>query len=384
MRTSADSYAYRIVHSMLRLQEGERLNVTAGPETIAFAHKVAHEAADSSGVPASLVYVENGRVESADEIAPTSGSPRDPEGEVMLHLAAFTPSTFKEEDELDAIHLQAHRLLADPVFLDRRISIPWAVAYVPTATWAEFVHGPGATVDRLYLDLAEALTLDEEDDHSATLEKVLSMRAEKLSSLHLRKIRLESPMVTLEADVARGASIGTSAVRLPSGRFFYPSLPCEDLIIPVDCRSAKGTLRASYPFRFFDRVIEDATIKVEGGRITSLESQYPGYVARYLNIDEEASRLSEVILCEELTRASRFKKAWGVPMLDRMRTSQVVFGGITPERITLGDESLLGAHGLNTSMARLEVPVGGHGLSVTGLDEDGNQVTIFKDGLFSC
>ena len=70
MDTLADRYAHFIIHSMLRLEDGEKLTIHADDQTIAFAHKVTHEAADTSGVPVALVYIENGRVESVDEIAP--------------------------------------------------------------------------------------------------------------------------------------------------------------------------------------------------------------------------------------------------------------------------------------------------------------------------
>ena len=380
MDTLADRYAHFIIHSMLRLEDGEKLTIHADDQTIAFAHKVAHEAADTSGVPVALVYIENGRVESVDEIAPEFAQ-KDAVGNVMLHLATFTVHPFDRNAEMDAVNLQRHRLLADPIFLDRRIAIPYAVAYVPTASWAEFVYGPSATVDRLYLDLADFLSIEEGNDFTSTLERTLAERCRILNAMDIKKLTLTSATMELEAQLASGSKIGTSASRLAGGRFFYPTLPCEDIIVPVDFSKAEGHFRSTYPFRFFDSVVEDVEIEVHEGRITAFRSDRNDLVDAYMNIDSMSSCIGEIVLCESLTQAAGFHRSFGIPQLDRMRTSQVVFGGVSPELVTLDDESELAHNGLNTGFARLEIPVGGRDLKVVATLCDGTEVTIFEDGL---
>ena len=382
MNYLADRYADFIVHSMLRLEEGEKLTVHANSETVEFAHRVAHEAAESTGVSVALVYIENGKVESVDEIEP-SYSAGDARGNVMLNLASFTPSVYRSDDELDAVHLQMHRLLADPVFLDRRIGIPYAVAYVPTASWAEFVYGSGATTDQLYLDLADYLGIEDGDAAARTQARVLELRCRELNELDIRSVELEIGRTRLSARLAEGARIGSSAVRLPGGRTFYPTFPAEDIIFPLDYRHADGTIVSSYPFRFFDRVIQGAEITVKDGRITSFSCDAPQLAQAYVNIDTMAGMAGELVLCDSMTPSSRFDLAFGIPLLDRMRTSCMVFGGVSPELVTLEDEAQLDACGLNTSFARLEVPFGGRDLNVSALTGDGRRVQIYKDGLFS-
>ena len=71
MNMLADRYALFIVHSMLRLEDGDRLTIHSNEETIEFAHKVAHEAADTTGVPVSLVYIEKGEDSGAHSSSTT-------------------------------------------------------------------------------------------------------------------------------------------------------------------------------------------------------------------------------------------------------------------------------------------------------------------------
>ena len=109
MSYSADRYAYYIVHRMLRLKEGEGLTLNANPDTIEFAHKVAHEAAETTGCTVSLVYIENGTPQSVDEIEP-SFKPHKALRPVMLHLASFSQAPFNPDEESDARYQYRMRL----------------------------------------------------------------------------------------------------------------------------------------------------------------------------------------------------------------------------------------------------------------------------------
>ena len=236
-------------------------------------------------------------------------------------------------------------------------------------------------MDRLYLDLADFLSIEEGNDFTSTLERTLSERCRILNAMDIRKLTLTSSTIELEVQLASGSKIGTSASRLDGGRFFYPTLPCEDIIVPVDFSKAEGHFRSTYPFRFFDSVVADVEIEVHEGRITAFRSDRNDLVAAYMNIDSMSSCIGEIVLCESLTQAAGFHRSFGIPQLDRMRTSQVVFGGVSPELVTLDDESELAHNGLNTGFARLEIPVGGRDLKVVATLGDGAEVTIFEDGL---
>lgn len=382
MNFYADKYAHYIVNRMLRLEEGEKLSINCNEDTLPFAHVVAHEAAETTGQSVSLVYIENGKVESVDEIDPSYQVKSD-KGVAMLHLASF-PS-FDMDAELDAKALQEFRLLSDPIFLDRRISVPWATAYVPTTKWAEFVYGTGATTDKLWMDLADLLELEDEDsvDLTETLEKVLSLRAQKLNSLKAITLKLESSTCELTLPLALDYKATPSAAKLKNGRTFYPSLPCEDISVALDFTKANGHFDTTLPFRLFDRIFENASITIKDGEISgfSLEGG-SGYINKFINIDKLSKNVGELILCDGMTHSSFFKKALGLPNYDRMRTTSIVFGGVNPEGITLEDEAALDGSKLNTSFARLELPLGSDSLKITAINQFGKESVIMEDGVF--
>lgn len=383
MNFYSDKYARYIVNRMLRLEEGEKLTINCTEETVEFAHLVAHIASNLTSVPVSLVFIKEGKVESVDEIESEIENKEKSKGDVMLYLAPFPK--FDIERELDIKALQEFRLLADPIVLDRRISIPWAVAYVPTLAWAEFVYGAGEGVDKLWTDLAALYELDEADeiDLLSTQQRALSARAKTFNALDVDTLILKGSNCNLTLKTSKGMQAITSAIRLPSGRFFYPSLPCEDLIIGLDLKGADGAFSTSLPFRFFDKIIQNSYVEIKGGKIVKFEIEgNVDLVAKYINIDPLSASVGELILCDSLSRSALFKKPLAIPVIDRMRTSTLVFGGVTPEAIKLEDESFLPRYNINNSISRLELPLGSASLSVIALTSSGKAIQLMKDGSF--
>ena len=381
----ADKYAHFILDRMLRLESGEKLTINCNEENFSFAKQLARLAAEKTGVNSTLVYIEKGKVESVDEIEPPYQG-KETGKACMLHLASLPECSFDKEKELGARELQEFRLLADPIVLDRRISVPWATAYVPSPYWAEFLYGAGETVDRLWMDLAELYDLEDGDTTDMTIsqEKVLRKRIRVLESLGISELHLKGPNLYLKLPLSQGVSFQTSAVRLKDGRFFYPSYPCEDVFIPIDFRRASGYFSTTRRFRLFDRFFENASVSVENGRIKGFVLEDGNdEINRFFQTDSKSAMLGELILCDHMTQASRKDLCLGVPILDRMRTTTIVLGGVSPEAITEEDESRLEENGINTSFTRLELPIGSDELQVTALLENGDEVDIMIDGSFT-
>ena len=70
MNNIEQKYAEFILNEELRIEGGEKLTINANEETIAFAHLLAHMAAEKTGVNVQIVFIDHGKVESVDEIEP--------------------------------------------------------------------------------------------------------------------------------------------------------------------------------------------------------------------------------------------------------------------------------------------------------------------------
>ena len=159
MNTISERYASYIINRQLRLETGEKLTVNCNEDTLDFAGTLSKMAAEATGVPVQLVYIRDGKVETVEEVDPDFTAKANGRA-VMVHLASFPSFKALDESDLSARELQEYRLIAEPVITDRQISVPWATVYVPTAAWAEFVYGQGATTDSLWLMISDMLALD--------------------------------------------------------------------------------------------------------------------------------------------------------------------------------------------------------------------------------
>ena len=381
MNTISERYASYIINRQLRLETGEKLTVNCNEDTLEFAGTLSKMAAEATGVPVQLVYIRDGKVETVEEVDPDFTAKANGRA-VMVHLASFPSFKALEESDLSARELQEYRLIAEPVITDRQISVPWATVYVPTATWAEFVYGQGATTDSLWLMISDMLALDREGIDLMIRDSIHTSRRKRIEDERITDIFIKGPSADLHLKRNRRARITGTLSTLRDGRSFEPTSPAEDTVIALDEFSGEGTFRTTYPFRLFDRVFQDAAVTIENGRIKTFSTEGGAlHVSKYLNIDEESGRVGELAIADGYTPVSRVRVASGIPALDQMRTTSLVFGGITPAAVTPGSDEELKQDGVNTSFVRLVLPIGDMETEIKAYTEDGRYITLMEDGI---
>lgn len=381
MNTISERYASYIINRQLRLETGEKLTVNCNEDTLEFAGTLSKMAAEATGVPVQLVYIRDGKVETVEEVDPDFTAKANGRA-VMVHLASFPSFKALDESDLSARELQEYRLIAEPVITDRQISVPWATVYVPTAAWAEFVYGQGATTDSLWLMISDMLALDREGIDLMIRDSIHTSRRKRIEDERITDIFIKGPSADLHLKRNRRARITGTLSTLRDGRSFEPTSPAEDTVIALDEFSGEGTFRTTYPFRLFDRVFQDAAVTIENGRIKSFSTEGGAlHASKYLNIDEESGRVGELAIADGYTPVSRMRVASGIPALDQMRTTSLVFGGITPAAVTPGSDEELKQDGVNTSFVRLVLPIGDMETEIKAYTEDGRYITLMEDGI---
>lgn len=381
MNTISERYASYIINRQLRLETGEKLTVNCNEDTLEFAGTLSKMAAEATGVPVQLVYIRDGKVETVEEVDPDFTAKANGRA-VMVHLASFPSFKALDESDLSARELQEYRLIAEPVITDRQISVPWATVYVPTAAWAEFVYGQGATTDSLWLMISDMLALDREGIDLMIRDSIHTSRRKRIEDERITDIFIKGPSADLHLKRNRRARITGTLSTLRDGRSFEPTSPAEDTVIALDEFSGEGTFRTTYPFRLFDRVFQDAAVTIENGRIKTFSTEGGAlHASKYLNIDEESGRVGELAIADGYTPVSRMRVASGIPALDQMRTTSLVFGGITPAAVTPGSDEELKQDGVNTSFVRLVLPIGDMETEIKAYTEDGRYITLMEDGI---
>jgi aminopeptidase len=150
-------YAQLIIDVQLKLTEGDSLSINTEAITMHFARLLARQACLTTRQSVTIVETNHGKVVQAYPIEPEEKEIFRPpvHTSVMCHLFDLDTIPYRTDTdfasvvgEVTAIAKFGH--LSDPVFLDRRIAVPWANVPYPGLTWAAGLLGRTATEEEMW------------------------------------------------------------------------------------------------------------------------------------------------------------------------------------------------------------------------------------------
>ena len=170
MQALLKRYIRLILEVQLKLQTGDGLSINTETNLFPFARQLADEACRLTGQVTTIVETEEGKVIQALTIEPVQKEIfRPPLSKVvMCHLVDLGAFPFlTDEDEQNIIEevarLAQYGCLSEPVFLDRRIAVPWANVPLPSERWATEVLGQTASTEETWSLFATLLRLNDGD-----------------------------------------------------------------------------------------------------------------------------------------------------------------------------------------------------------------------------
>ena len=266
----------------------------------------------------------------------------------------------------------------------------WCIAAVPGAAWAKKVF-PGVNKFKAMEMLWEAIlyTSRVDGDPVAAWEahnKDLADRCAYLNSLGIKTLEYRSANGTdLKVGMIEDALfMGGSEKAQGSGIEFNPNIPSEEAFISPMKGEAEGIVYSSKPLSYRGELIENFSVRFEGGRAVEVHAEKNEELLRkMISMDEGAAYLGECAL---------------VPYDSPIRNSGILFYN------TLFDENAachlaLGrgftnvlkdydqytteecyAKGINDSIIHVDFMIGTADLSITAKTRDGRSVAIFENG----
>ncbi|MBQ5612795.1 MAG: aminopeptidase [Clostridia bacterium] len=266
----------------------------------------------------------------------------------------------------------------------------WCIAAVPGAAWAKKVF-PGVNKFKAMEMLWEAILYTSRvyGDPVAAWEahnKDLADRCAYLNSLGIKTLEYRSANGTdLKVGMIEDALfMGGSEKAQGSGIEFNPNIPSEEAFISPMKGEAEGIVYSSKPLSYRGELIENFSVRFEGGRAVEVHAEKNEELLRkMISMDEGAAYLGECAL---------------VPYDSPIRNSGILFYN------TLFDENAachlaLGrgftnvlkdydqytteecyAKGINQSMIHVDFMIGTEDLSITAVTRDGRRVAIFENG----
>lgn len=268
----------------------------------------------------------------------------------------------------------------------------WTVVGYPTKAWAKNVFpdlDEDEAFERLKTEIFKTVRLDHEDPVAAWEEHLdkLAKRGEVLNNLQLKELHYKTDRGT---DFRIGLPENHIWVGAESkddkGYRFLPNLPTEEIFTAPDNRVAEGIVYATKPLNLSGTLVEDFWIRFEGGKAVEVgakkgEDQLKELIGR----DEGACRLGEVALVSVKSPINTSGLIFYNTLFDENASCHLALGAAYPTcvegGVDMNDEELK-AHGINDSQIHDDFMIGDETLSIVGIDKDGKEHQIFKNGDF--
>lgn len=291
--------------------------------------------------------------------------------------------------EKNAKAMQARSKIIKPIRDKMENKYKWCIAAVPGEAWAKKMFpelSKRAAVERLWEAILETsrVTDDPEkawEDHNSDL----SERCKYLNGLNLVRLEYKAKNGTdLTVGLLENSLFLGGGEYTIGGEFFNPNIPTEEVFITPKAGDAEGIVYSSKPLSYNGELIENFSIKFEGGKATEVHAEKgEELLKKLISMDEGASMLGECALVPQSSPIACSGLTFYNTLFDENAACHLALGGGFPNCL-VGYENLTfeqcKERGMNDSMIHEDFMIGTDDLEITGVTKDGKKVAIFKDG----
>lgn len=274
----------------------------------------------------------------------------------------------------------------------------WCIAAVPGEAWAKKVF-PGVRATTAVEKLWEAILFTSRviAKDGTPLDPVtewhkhnesFANRCAYLNSLHIKSLEYKSANGTdfTVGLMPEGIFCGGSEDTL-GGETFNPNIPSEEIFTSPKSGVAEGLVVASLPLSYKGELIENFSVRFEGGKVVEVKAEKGEELLRQMvSMDEGAARLGECAFVPYNSPIRESGITFYETLFDENAACHLALGrGFSNcvrdyDKYTLDE---LTALGVNESMIHVDFMIGTADLEVTAVTESGERVVIFKNGVWA-
>ena len=269
----------------------------------------------------------------------------------------------------------------------------WSIAAVPGKAWAKKVFpklNDEEAIEALWAAILKTSRVDGNDpvknwdDHNDFLVN----QRKKLEALDLRKLIYKANNGTdFQVELVPNMKWGGGVEFAPNKGQFNPNIPSEEVFTTPMKGKAEGTLVASKPLSYNGELIEEFAISFKDGKVSAVKAKKnQALLEKMVKMDEGASMLGEVALVPFESPINQTGLLFYETLFDENACCHVALGAGFPELypgaldMTMEQRAEIG---INNSMIHVDFMVGTRDLSIVGVDKNGKQIQIFKDGTWA-
>ena len=402
---SLKKYCELILEIGVNLYPDQCLNINCGPKNIDFAVMLAGTAYSKGAKYVDFQIISNrakrNRIEENKNLDNLKFIPNyltDKNNEMLANDWAYISiDNIEEIDELKSADADKFALMAkeEQTVFKRRSQLfgaahnAWCIVAAPGPVWASKALSPDATTDDLWKKLIPVLRLDKEDpvkEWKKSGNKLVE-RSNTMTGLNLNKLIFTGPGTNLEISLNKNSIWKGGFVKALNGRLFMPNIPTEEVFTTPDFRGTNGKVKVTKPVKVMENVLKGIWFEFRDGKIIDFGADNGrDILEKYFNIDEGAKYLGEVALVDKSSEVHKSGLIFNSILYDENAACHIALGsGITScfrnkdELNTPGD---MKNNGCNYSLVHTDFMIGSDEINVMGIDSDGKEIPVIKNGEF--
>lgn len=266
--------------------------------------------------------------------------------------------------------------------------IRWCVVSVPTAEWAKQVFaGEKNAEEKLSAAIEKTMRLDCQDPLSAWEKHIkrLDERAEFLNKNRFSYLHFKSKNGTdLRVGLADEHVWLSAKERAADGVCFVANMPTEEVFTAPHNKRIDGVVKSALPLSYNGKLINNFSLTFKKGKVVDYTAESGlDALKQIIETDKGTTSLGEVALIGKRSPIAESGVLFYNTLFDENASCHIALGKAYPTTVKGGEnlsKTQLKNMGVNDSVEHVDFMIGTPDLSVTGVKESGEQVTLFADG----
>lgn len=400
-------YASLAVCTGINIEKGQLLVIRASVKDHEFVELCVKEAYEAGAGKVSVVWNDENISHMSYEYETTESLSFVPDwvvertryqqerGAAFLTIDSETPGLMADidQDKLQTVRLEyMKRMKPFQAYTMNNIG-QWCIIALPGKKWAKKVFpekGEDEAVDALWEAILQAVRINEDNDPVAEWkahDEELMRHCKLLNEYNFDRLHFVSELGTdLYVGLVKDHVWSGGGNYSKSGTFFNANIPTEEVFCMPDRNRVDGKVFASKPLSHAGKVIEDFWFSFRDGIVIDYGAKKEkDALTKLLDTDEGSRHLGEVALISYDSPISNQNILYFNTLFDENASCHLALGRCYPENIKGGEEMSeeeLLSHGGNQSMNHVDFMFGTKEMRVTGIENDGTEVEIFRNGNF--
>ena len=401
-KTVLKNYAKLLVRCGINVEKGQEVLVYADLDQPEFVKMVVEECyrAGASRVTVEWNYQPLQKVHIRGRSLKSLSTVEKWEEERLRHYADILPCRLhlisEDPDGLKGVNMekmmkgqQARYRVSKPYQDKMEGRNQWCVAAVPGAAWAKKVFPElkkSQAIEKLWEAILSTSRVTDDPiqawkEHNADLEA----RCAYLNSLNVRELRYRAANGTdLRVGLIPETEFKGGGETSLTGHFFNPNIPSEEVFISPKRGEAEGIVYSSMPLSYQGQLIENFSIRFEGGRAVEVHAEKNEELLRQMiAMDEGAAYLGECALVPYDSPIRNSGILFYNTLFDENAACHLAMGrGYIDTVKDYGKYTLeeCQALGINDSKIHVDFMIGTEDLAIDAVTASGETVPVFRSG----